>query len=144
MAKQTDLFLAQRVINASATLTSSNTTAWVTVYTSPATGDGGDDALLKGLQAVSDDTAAINCRVGVDIGGTVYQLGTVNIPAASGTNGTTAAVDLINMTSMPGLPLDANGKRYLPLAAGNIVKVACLATMTAAKTLTVNAIVEEY
>jgi hypothetical protein len=45
---------------------------------------------------------------------------------------------------MPFLPLDRNGKRILPLLAGTVLKVAALATVTAAKTVTVTAIVEEY
>lgn len=139
MAKQTELFLTAGFANAGVALTSANTTAWVSVYTAAA-----NDAVVKGLAASSSDTAAINVKIGIDIGGTVYHIATVNVPIAAGTNGVMPAVDLLSAIQLPFLPVDRNGKRVLALKAGNILKVACLATMTAAKTLTVVALTEEY
>jgi hypothetical protein len=139
MAKQTDCFLPRTIQNAGVTIVPADTTARKTVYTASA-----DDAIVKGLSCVSDDTAAVNLRVIIDIGGTEYQIGTVNIPIASGTNGTANAVDVLNSVAMSHLPLDRNGKRILPLEAGAILKVAALVTVTAAKTVTVVANIEEY
>ena len=139
MAKKTSLFLTQGACPTGVTLTSSDTTAWKTVFTASA-----DDANLKVLSCVSDDTSAVNLRVGIDIGGTVFQIATVNIPIAAGTNGVAPAVDLLNSISMPFLAVDLAGKRILQLQAGNLLKVAALATMTSAKTLTVVAIPENY
>ena len=139
MAKQTDLFLTANFTSAGVALTSANTTAWAAVYTGPP-----NDGIVKGLSCVCDDTAAVNLRIGIDVGGTVYQIATVNIPIASGTNGTAAAIDLLNAAALPFLPVDRNGKRILPLKSGNILKVAALATMTSGKTLTVTALAEEY
>jgi hypothetical protein len=137
--KQVALYLTKGVTNASATLTSADTTTWKTIYTASE-----DDAVLKMLSAVSDDTAAINLRIGVDIGGTVFQIATVNIPTNSGANGTANAVNLLNRAALPFLPIDGVGNPYLPLKAGSILKVAPLATMTAARTLTVSSASEEY
>lgn len=137
--KQTALYLTKGIVNAAVTLTSADTTAWKAVYTASA-----DDSLVKMLSAVSDDTAAINLRIGIDIGGTVYQIGTVNVPIATGTNGTANSVNLINRTALPHLPLDGVGNPYIPLKSGATLKVAALATMTAAKTLTVMSASEEY
>lgn len=53
-------------------------------------------------------------------------------------------IDLLNSLAMPGNAVDRNGKRVLQLAGGNILKVACLATMTSGKTLTVFAQAEEF
>lgn len=141
MSKQTNLYLTKGLVTAGVTATSADTTAWKTVYTAAA-----DDAVVKGLAAVSDDTAAINVRLGIDVAGagTVRQIGTVNVPIAAGTNGVAPAVDLIAALVCPFLPVDRNAKRILPLKAGDILKIACLATMTAAKTLTVTAFAEEY
>lgn len=139
MAKQTSLYLTQAVKTAAATVVAADTTGWKTVYTA-----GADDAVLKGLLAVSDDTSAVNLRVGLDIGSTVYQIGCINLPAGAGTNGTANGIDLLNALSIPGLSLDRDFKRILPLAAGVIVKVAALATVTSGKTVTVTAIAEEY
>jgi len=139
MAKTTSLPLTQSIKNAGVTILPADTTALKTLYTA-----GANDAVVKSIICVSDDTAAVNLRVLINIAGTDYQIGTVNVPIASGTNGTANAVDVLNSTALPGLPLDRNGKRILPLVGGAIVKVAALATVTAAKTVTVTAIVEEY
>jgi hypothetical protein len=139
MAKQIELFLPAALKNAGVTIVPADTTDLKTLYTAAA-----NDAVLKSLAVVSNDTTAVNLRVFLTIGGTDYQIGTVNIPIASGTNGTANAVDVLNSTAMPFLPLDRNGKRILPLLAGTVLKVAALATVTAAKTVTVTAIVEEY
>lgn len=139
MPKQTDLYLPAALKNAAVTIVPGDTTTQKTLYTASA-----NDAIIKGILVASDDTAAVNLRVFVDIGGTAYQIGTVNIPIASGTNGTANAVDALNSTAMPGLPVDRNGKRVLPLAAGCILKVAALATVTSAKTVTVSALIEEF
>jgi hypothetical protein len=139
MAKTTSLYLPKGANTASVTFTSADTTALKTLFTA-----GADDSDLKSVIAVTDDTAAINLKVYVTRGGTDYLIATVNIPIASGTNGTTPAVDVLNAISFPGLPMDSVQKRYLPLKTGDVVKVACLATMTAAKTLTVSAFGQDY
>ena len=141
MAKTTDLYLTKAIKAAAATLTSADTTAWKTLYTA-----GTDDAIVKALSAVSDDTAAINLRLGIDPDGTgtTYQIGTVNVPIASGTNGAAPAVDLLAAAALPGLSYDRHGKPVLLLPGGALLRIAALATMTADKTLTVLAQVEEY
>jgi hypothetical protein len=141
MAKQTELYLTANLKTAGVTIAPADTTAWKTVYTAAA-----NDAIVKGLACVSDDTAAKNIRIGIDVSGagTVFQIATVNIPIASGTNGTAPAIDLLNAAALPFLPVDRNGKRILPLKAGDILKVAALATLTTAKTITVTALGEEY
>lgn len=141
MAKQTTLFLPVGFVTAGVTIVPADTTAWKTVYTASA-----NDAVVKGLACVSDDTAAVNVRIGIDVAGagTVRQIATVNIPIASGTNGAANAVDLLNAAALPFLPVDPSGKRILPLKAGDILKVAALATVTTAKTITVTALAEEY
>jgi hypothetical protein len=45
---------------------------------------------------------------------------------------------------MPGLPLDQNGKRIIPMQNGHILKVAPLVAVTATKQVDVFGIVEEY
>lgn len=139
MAKQTSLFLPRNFEAAADTIANADGTAWVAIYTASA-----DDATVKALACVSDDTAARDLRIGIDIGSTVYQIGTVNIPIAAGTNGTTPAVDLLTAAVLTFLPCDRNGKRILPLPAGAILKVAALAAVTSGKTLTITALVEEY
>lgn len=139
MAKQSALFLPVAANNQSVKLTSADTTVAVTCFTA---GSEGSD--VKAILVVSDDTAAINLKLYVTRGGTDYLIATVNIPLASGTNGSALGIDLLALTAIPGLPVDSMGKPYLPLKSGDTLKVGCLATMTAAKTCTASVFGQDY
>jgi hypothetical protein len=139
MAKTTSLYLPKTANTNSVTFTSADTTTLKTLFTA-----GADDSDLKAILACTDDTAAINLKVYVNRGGTDYLIGTVNVPLASGSNGSAPGVDILNSAAFAGLPMDSVGKRYIPLKTGDVVKVACLATMTAAKTLYVSAFGQDY
>jgi hypothetical protein len=139
MAKSTSLFLPVGANTQSITLTNADTTVAKLCFTA-----GSNDSDIKAIVATSDDTAAINLKVYITRGGVDYLLGTVNIPIASGTNGTVASVDILSATPFPGLPVDSVGKRYIPLKNGDTLKVACLATMTSGKTCTVNVLGQDY
>lgn len=139
MAKSTSLFLPKGANNQSVTLASGDTTTPKTCFTAAA-----DDSDVKAIVVASDDTAAINLKLFVTRGGTDYLLGTVNVPIASGSNGTAPSVDVLSSVALVGLPIDAVGKRYIPLKTGDTLKVGCLATMTAAKTCYVSVLGCDY
>jgi hypothetical protein len=104
----------------------------------------GDDAVVKAISVSSTDTAARVVSlwiIGADNQPTL--VGAVNIPLRSGDNGTAAAVDLLGGTLMPALPLDATGKRALPLRAGQRLAVSVPA-VTAGTLINVSAQIEEY
>jgi hypothetical protein len=105
---------------------------------------GANDSVVKSIMITSSDVAVVNLKVSVGDGVTDRVIGTVAVAVASGTNGAAAAVDILNAASLPGLPLDQNGKRVLPLQAGFTVKVAPLVAVTAAKNVDVVAVVEDY
>lgn len=106
-----------------------------------------DDAVVKAINVASSDTAAriMSLWIADSATATPRLIGAVNIPANSGspTSGTAATVDLLGGTLMPSLPYDANGKRILPLKAGQVLAVSVPA-VTAATRIDVNAMVEEY
>lgn len=139
MSKQTQLFITQKVRTPMAQITAGDTTSLKTLYTASA-----EDAIVKSIHATSVDTVARVVQVVVIDGtGTVQRiLGSVSIPANSGTNGSAASVDLLNAVMMPGLVMDQNGKRVLPLEAGYKVAVRSNATVTG--NLDIVAVVEEY
>ena len=139
MTKTYTLPFTQSLKDGYATIVAADTTALKTVYTG-----GTNDSVVKALQAVTDDTSARVLNVYVNNGTTDYLVGSVSVAAASGTNGSTAAVDLLGGTLLPGLPYDSNGKRILPLQATHVLKVSSQTTVTAAKTVTVMALVEDY
>jgi hypothetical protein len=139
MAKQASLYLPKAANNGSAQLTSSDTTSKVTVFTA-----GSDDSDLKSLIAAHNDTAIINLQLYVNRSSTDYLIGTVSIPALAGSSGSLPNADLLAAAAMPGLPVDSMGKPYLPLKNGDVLKVACIATMSGSKTLHVSAFGQDY
>lgn len=139
MSKSTALNITQKLKLGSATIVAADTSTVKTVYSA-----GADDTVIKGLQIVSDDTTARVVNIYTNNGTTDSLLGAVSVAASSGTNGTLAAVDLLSGTIFPGLPYDANGKRIMYLPAGYSLKVSSQSTVTAAKTLTVTAITEDF
>jgi hypothetical protein len=139
MAKTFSLPLPQNVNNLSVTFTNADTNATKLAFTASA-----NDSNIKAILACTDDTAAINLRVYITRGGVDYLLGTIRIPTLSGTDGAAPGIDLLLASGMAGLPLDAVGKRYIPMKTGDTLRLACLATMTAAKTLWVSVLGEDY
>ena len=120
-------------------LTSSDTTSYVTLYTSAT-----NDSVVKSITVTTTDTSAVNLKIAINDGTTDFLLGTVRVALASGTDGAVASVDILGSSLLPGLPRDLNNRTILPLKNGYILKVGCLATMTAAKQTDVIAVVEEY
>lgn len=116
--------------NNGVTFTSADTTSKKTVLT----GDT-DGTRIDMISCSTDDTAAVNLAFYIEVGGTDYYIGNVQLAAGSGyTN--IARVDAITTLS-PTLG-------YLFIGNGNELKVNCVATMTAAKTTTVFAMGGDY
>jgi len=139
VAKSTNLNFTQEIEVVGKRLTSTDTTSYVTLYTSAT-----NDSVVKSITVTTTDTAAVNLKVAVNDGTTDFLLGTVRVALASGTDGAVASVDILGSSLLPGLPRDLNNRTILPLKNGYILKVGCLATMTAAKQTDVLAVVEEY
>ena len=139
MAKSTNLNFTQEIEVVGKRLTSSDTTSYVTLYTA-----GTNDAVVKSITVTTTDTAAVNLKVAINDGTTDFLLGTVRVALASGTDGAASSVDILGSGLLPGLPRDLNSRAILPLKNGHILKVGCLATMTASKQTDVIAVVEEY
>jgi hypothetical protein len=109
------------------TIVPADTTAKKTVWTA-----GSNGGVLTGISVTSDDTVSRDLNVYVTLGGTDYQVGQVNIPITAGVS-TTPSVNLLSLGLCPWLNPD--GSWTLPASA--IVKVAAVATITAAKTITI-------
>jgi hypothetical protein len=100
---------------------------------------GANGTKLVSLTAASDDTVARVVQVILTRSATDHILASASVPAASGTDGTTAAVNLINSTILPGLPVDNDGQRYLFLESGDTLAVKSTTTVSVAKTVSVAA-----
>jgi hypothetical protein len=99
---------------------------------------GANGAKVVSLTAASDDTSNRSFGIYVTRSATDYLLGTVTVPLAAGTDGSTPSVDLLGggtANLIPGLPVDNDGQRYIFLENGDVLKVAALVAVTAAKTV---------
>lgn len=103
-----------------------------------------DDAVVKAINVASTDTVARVLTVwtiGTD--NQPEQICALNVPLRSGDNGTANAIDLLNGTLLQALPYDANGKRIIPLKAGQRLAISVPA-VTAGTQIHVAAMIEEY
>lgn len=122
------------------TVTLGNDTNGATAYTAGTAG-----GRVMSLTAVTDDTVTVNVFVWILRGATVIPIALVNVPLSSGnTNAARFNVDFLDGVNILGLPLDNTGKRYIPLLAGDVLRVGALANLTAAKTCWVSAHGNDY
>ena len=110
-------------------------TSKVTLYT-PGTNGG----VLRGVEVTSTDTAARLVQVFLTVGGTDYLLGTVSIPALSGNDGTTVALNLLTQLNIPALGDDWSW--FLPSTA--VVKLATTTTVTSGKQIDFSPRADDY
>lgn len=115
-----------------------DTTTAKTVVTAGANG-----TKVSGLTATSNDTSRI-VVVSLVRSAVVYILATVTVAANAGTDGTTAATNLINTTIIPGLPIDNDGQPYLLMKSGDTLTANVTVTVTAAKTISIAAIGADF
>jgi hypothetical protein len=97
---------------------------------------------IEALIVNSDDTAAVNAFVYVLDGSTVIPLGIVNVPIQSGDLSNAPAIDAFagSGTSLFGLPVNLQGKRFIDLMPGQVLKFSVKANMTAGKSIYFTAI----
>ena len=122
------------------TVTLGSNTNGASVYTAGSAG-----GRVMSLTAVTDDTVTVNVFVWILRSSTVIPIGLVNVPLSSGnTNAARFNVDFLDGINIVGLPIDNTGKRYIPLLAGDVLRVGALANLTAAKTCWVHASGSDY
>lgn len=114
-------------VNAGVTIVAADTTTKKTIYTA-----GGDGGRIDGILVCSDDTSAVNLAFYIYDGATDFYIGNVNIPVGSGYT-TVAKVDALST-------LKPSSQSFIQMKAGNILKANAVATVTAAKTVTIVAI----
>lgn len=101
---------------------------------------GASGSKVVSLLASSTELTANNRDVQVSVvrSATVYILATVSVPFSAGfTTAVTAPINLL--TSIPSLPIDNDGQRYLFLESGDTLVVASLTTVTSGKIISVHA-----
>jgi hypothetical protein len=98
------------------------------------------------LTATTNDTVAVNVFLYILRGGsTVVPIGLVNVPISSGnTFAARFAVDFLNGTNIPGLPLDNTGRQYIPLLAGDVLRATTLANLSGGTSCFIQAMALDY
>lgn len=88
---------------------------------------------IESITVASTDTAARDLQLWLTVSAVDYLLATVSIPANSGNTNALPAVDILRSAQWPGLSYDASGNKMFYIASGAVLKIATLATVTAAK-----------
>jgi len=119
------------------TIVTADTTNWVTLYDNSA---GSAAVRLEALNLCSDDTATVNIQIGVEVSSVQYLIGTASAVTLSGTNGSAAIVNALNIVG--NVSPDAIKVIYIPVG-GKLVAKSLLA-VTATKTVTLTGWVRQY
>jgi len=98
---------------------------------------GANGTRVDAISIASTDTASRDVALWLYDGSTHRLLTTVTVPASSGNNNATPAIDVLRSTQIPGLPYDAAGNRILYVASGCTLEVSCTSTVTTACTIDV-------
>ena len=111
-----------------------------TVYTAGANGS----KVVSLTANTTDGSAAHVMTVAITRSAVTYPLVNVNLPVNSGGDGTTPAVDLLNSSLLPGLPVDNDGQRYLFLKSGDTLQVTFATALTAGKSIFVQCVGADF
>lgn len=130
------VFLQDANINAASFTNSDAANTKKTIVTA-----GDDGTKVIGLIATSTDTSDRLGQVWLTRSATSYLLGSINVPTLSGTNGSAATVDLLDIA---GLPEDNDGQNYTYLRSGDTLQVSFTTQVTAAKQVDVVAIYADF
>ena len=115
----------------------SDTTTFVDLFDNSA---GTKSARVEALAICSDDTSAVNVQLGLLIGGTVFLMGTVNVPTLSGTNGSAARINAMTTLGTQ----DPDGILTIEVQAGAKLQARTLAAVTADKIVTLTGRARTY
>ena len=139
MALNTNIYVPAGFNNAGITIVNSDSTTVKDLFTAGANGSD-----VRGIAVTSNDTSARVLQLFQTISGTDYLIGSLSIPAASGNDGSTISVNLLNPTSLPFLKLDNAGNRVLSLMASGKLRVGSTTSVTSGKTITIVAYGVDY
>ena len=131
MATNKEPIFLNTILTTSAVVDPGDTTSPITLFT--ATADGG---AINSISVTTDETAGRVISFALKPGGVgSITLGQVSIPAGSGTNGTSPAINALNFIDMPFLQADGS----LMLGPLDVITVNSQTTVTTAKQISVAA-----
>lgn len=111
---------------------------------------GTNGSRIDWINAATSDTSVNNVTFYLNNGSISYPIGVVQIPAGSGNTYSVPPIAVLNVlnsngnTYLPTPTFDANGNKFLYLAAGWSLMISVLAAVTSAKQLTLTAQYENF
>jgi hypothetical protein len=138
MAKQTTLYITQAYNHSAQTFTSTDGTTTKLIVAADA-----DDSKITTISITSSAATGLDILYYFYNGTTDYLVGSVDIPANSGFDGTVNAVNGLNRTNLPWIELDGVGNPYIKLK-GTWSLRAAMKTTIASGTVTVLATTEDF
>lgn len=116
MAISQNQVVTPQEVNAKAIqFTSANGTVEQDLFVADAT----DGSKVTAINVASTDTLARILRIRYHDGVTAFFEAAFSIPAATGTDGSAAAINILNSDRWPAGPIDMEGNRYIEVAAGH-------------------------
>lgn len=100
---------------------------------------GANGSRVYAMGATNTDITARVVAISLTRSATNYLLTTINVPAASGTDGTNSTINLMKLDMWPSLSVDSEGNRYINLESGDTLSVNTTSTVGVGKTFTVTA-----
>jgi len=129
---QTPFFVSNPHITPVAFTNSDSANTKKTIHTA-----GNNGSIITGINASSTDTVARVAQIWLTRSATSYLIASFNVPAASGTDGTTPAASLMNQSLLPFLPIDNDGQPYFFLESGDTLQVSFTAQVASGKEIDV-------
>ena len=140
MPKSEKLYVPSRYLAFTSTFTNADGTGSKTLFTAPV-----DDANLIMLSVTSTENAQVTLRLYLSISGQEALIGYLSVPSEAGYGGVSKAVNGLDATALPFLPIDDTGlNRYLPLNGGVLLKASVDQPVSAGKVVTITGIAGDY
>ncbi len=146
MAKNQDVFFtkvpqvtAVKFLNADGATDVDGSTNTKTICTA-----GSDDTIVKAIAITSSDSANRDVILFLNGSGTSYCIGIINVPLTSGFASSIAAVNGLGLTPCPWLQSDKDGNKFITLKTGWTLKAGMKVAVTAATTLTISVLSEDF
>lgn len=99
---------------------------------------GASGSKITSIGVVSESSAVAVLQLSILRAAVNYSLGATSIPANSGSDGATAAVDLLGSTLLPYLAVDNDGQKYLFLESGDTLQAKTTAAIPAGRLIHIN------
>ena len=105
---------------------------------------GANGSKIFGVIATSSDTSNRDIAIVITNSAVNYVLGMKTVPLSSGIVAGTPSVNLIDTTTIPGLPVDNDGNPFIYLISGDTLTFQAQTSVTAAKIISIHVFAADF